>query len=224
MGLDGVELILAIEDEFQIAITDEEAERSETPALLTDIVYSKLRHTESEECPSQHGFYKVRKFISRLLKIPTKKVKPDMPLTALIKIRERRKHWPLILSELSNGQTVFAPLQRPKWIKFLIYLVIPLFALSVLPGYTYNSYGFSVLITGLLIPLLMFVTIPMKYNFSDNYKYVKDLIKITGTLQARAWNRDEVYNKIKKMISEQLRIDEEKITPNSHFIKDLGLG
>lgn len=42
MGLDGVELVLAVEHEFQIIITDEEAVRVTTPAKLTDLVYSKL--------------------------------------------------------------------------------------------------------------------------------------------------------------------------------------
>ena len=63
MGLDGIELILAIEEDFQMAIPDEEASRSETPAILTEIIYSKLRKSALEVCHSQHGFYRVRKYL-----------------------------------------------------------------------------------------------------------------------------------------------------------------
>ena len=36
MGLDGVELVMEVEDEFEIAITNEEAEKCETPGQLTE--------------------------------------------------------------------------------------------------------------------------------------------------------------------------------------------
>lgn len=100
MGLDGIELVLAIEEDFQIAITDEEAIRSETPAILTEIVYSKIRQSEFEVCPSQHGFYRVRKYLMDRLKIPRNTIKPDTPLKELIQKRNRRKYWSTILSAL----------------------------------------------------------------------------------------------------------------------------
>lgn len=224
MGLDGIELLLAIEDEFQIAITDEEAIQSETPAKLVDVVYSKLRQTELDVCPSQHGFYKIRKIIMDKLKIPRKTIKPDTPLSELIQIKNRKKYWSAILFELSGRQTGFASLQRPRWVKLAIYLIIPMIALPVLLNLTYYSIDLSLIATGALIPLLTLLTIPMKYEFPANFRSVKDLVKIIGTLQTKAWDKDEVYNKIKKIISKQLGIKEEDIKPDSRFVKDLGVG
>ena len=224
MGLDGVELLLAIEDEFQIAITDEEAFRSETPAKLTEIVYLKMRQSEHDVCPSQHGFYKVRKYMTDFLKIPRMTIKPDTPLKNLIQKKNRRKNWAAILSALSGGQTVFAPLERPKWLKLAIYLIIPVIAFPVLLRLTYYTVNLSVIMTGALIPLLMLLTTPMKYEFPDNFYSVKDLIRIIGTLQTKTWDKDELYKKIRKIIAQQLNIKEEDIHPDSHFIKDLGMG
>lgn len=51
MGLDGVELVLASEEEFKVAISDEEASKCETPGILTDLIYSKLRKSKQEKCP-----------------------------------------------------------------------------------------------------------------------------------------------------------------------------
>lgn len=84
MGLDGIELVLAIEDEFRITITDDEAVDCTTPAKLTDLVYAKLGNAESEICPSQHGFYKVRKLLMDQTSIPSSRIKPDTPLDELI--------------------------------------------------------------------------------------------------------------------------------------------
>lgn len=42
MGLDAIELILRIEDEFAIEITDDEAEKAVTVGNLHDLVVSKL--------------------------------------------------------------------------------------------------------------------------------------------------------------------------------------
>lgn len=43
MGLDGVELIMSVEEGFDIEISDEEAAAARTPRLLCDVVEKKLR-------------------------------------------------------------------------------------------------------------------------------------------------------------------------------------
>lgn len=43
MGLDGVELILAVEEEFQIEIEDEDAWEFKTVIQLVDYVYFKIK-------------------------------------------------------------------------------------------------------------------------------------------------------------------------------------
>ena len=43
MGLDLVELVMAVEERFGITLTDAEAEKAETPAKLIDLVVSKVQ-------------------------------------------------------------------------------------------------------------------------------------------------------------------------------------
>ena len=60
---DGVELVMAIEEEFKLSLANSEVEKTDTVGVMVDLVYSKLRHGSEESCPSQHGFYVVRKLM-----------------------------------------------------------------------------------------------------------------------------------------------------------------
>jgi acyl carrier protein len=60
MGLDGVEILLATEEAFGIAIPDEVAERLLTPADVVAHVASQVPTTPSAECLTQRLFYRLR--------------------------------------------------------------------------------------------------------------------------------------------------------------------
>jgi len=62
-----------------------------------------------------------------------------------------------------------------------------------------------------------------KIEFPKNFQTVGHLAKAAGSLNSKIWERDEVYNKLKTIISVQLSIPEEIIYPNSHFIDELGM-
>lgn len=61
MGLDSVELIMAIEDKFGIAIPDTECERICTVQQMADSVFEKIKLKPNEKCLSQIVFYRIRK-------------------------------------------------------------------------------------------------------------------------------------------------------------------
>lgn len=225
MGLDGLELIMAIEEEFQIAITEEESSKIETPNNLTDLVFSKLRKSSQEVCPSQHGFYTVRKTLIKHLSVQRNEVGVETNLSELIPSKSRKKIWKNLLFTLSNGQTVDVPLTRPKWIKILI-LVLFLVAFSTAmfqTGYEISlSLVFSLGCLALLVILTSFSF--MRNEFPPNFQKVKDLIRIVGSLESRVWSRPDVYDRVKAIIVKRLGVKEEEVFPNSHFVNDLGMG
>jgi len=61
MGLDALELVIAVEDEFKIALSNEETSRVQTVSDLVELVFSRLRQDKSQPCPSQHCFYVIRR-------------------------------------------------------------------------------------------------------------------------------------------------------------------
>lgn len=222
MGLDTVELVLATEEEFQIVISNEEAEKCTTPNLLTDLVYSKLRKSVDEVCPSMHGFYVVRQAILKHIDIPREKIKLETRLDKLIHKNERNKNWKNLLHLISNGQSVHAPLARPRWVKVLMSMLI---AITFLFSLIETEGGVLALIATLLVWLILSIfTLPLKKEFPPNFQVVKDLIGIIGSLDNQQWSREKVYNRAVTLVSMQTGIKEKDIFPDSHFINDLGMG
>ena len=48
MGLDMVEIVMDIENEFRVALSNEEATKCITPRILPDVVLSKVRQTNDQ--------------------------------------------------------------------------------------------------------------------------------------------------------------------------------
>ena len=221
MGLDSVELILAIEEEFQITLTDDEVFKIETPNLLTNKVYSKLRKSKQEICPSIHGFFVVRKILINQLGIPREKIKPETMLDEIINKKSRKKTWKNLLFSISKGQNISAPLEKRSWMKALI--TISILVTFILLMIEIEEIVLSLIPSCVIGIVLNFVILPFQSEFPKNYQTVKNLIRIVSTLDIKIWSRDEVYYQVKKVIIEQLDVKEEDVQPNSHFIYDLGM-
>ncbi len=222
MGLDAVELLLWIEDEFKIAIADEEAADCRNAGDLTNLVYSKLKKDEDEVCLCQRGFYLVRRVLIERLQVPRKSIRPETPLKELIKRAGRRKRWKAILDALSPRKVLTASLTRPLWLKLIIFLIIPM---AVVFGTTKQlGYELSILLAVLSILPALLLTVGLKYEFPSAFTRVKDLIRIAGTLSTITGTRKEVFEKVKRGTAEVLGVDEAKVTEHADFIRDLGMG
>lgn len=222
MGLDAVELLLATEEEFQIVILDEEAEKCATPNLLTDLVYSKLWKSEDDVCPSMHGFYVIRKALIEQMSLPRNLIKVESKLDSLIGRKGRKKKWNELLNVISDGQTTGFSLVRSKWIKatmFSFVLIVFLYTLIKTEG------PMLALISAVITwYVLSFLTLPLKNTFPSGLQTVKDLIGILGSRNSEKWSREEVLRRVITLVSIQTGIKEEDIMPDHHFLDDLGMG
>jgi acyl carrier protein len=222
MGLDTVELVLATEEEFQIIITNDEAEKLTTTDKLTDLVYSKLRHTNDKVCPSMRGFYTVRKAIINILGVPRNKIELSTKLESILHKNKRKSKWGKLLTTISNEQSVHAPLERPRWLKNTILIVVVSALLLFL--FKIEFFMLSLIFAGLIWIVLLFITLPLKNELPANFREVKDLIAIVASLDNKKWDRDDVYQSVLKLVCFQTGLKEADIQPDSHFIDDLGMG
>lgn len=128
MGLDLVELVLAIEGSFGIHIPDADAELLETPRLVVDYLsahLSAMPAAHSPPCLTQRAFYSVRAAAARRFGGDARATRPGTALLDVVGRRAsewsalgedvRATRWPRLKgtgwrSALSTGATTFGDL------------------------------------------------------------------------------------------------------------------
>ena len=93
MGLDVVELIMDIEEGFNIEISDEEACQAVTVEKMYQCVLDKVTLSSGYRCSSQKAFYSLRKALMENLSIEKKVITPKTNIELLFPESERRKRW-----------------------------------------------------------------------------------------------------------------------------------
>lgn len=95
-GLDGVELVMAIEEEFGLEIPDTHAERILTVGDAFDYLRMRLDSTPARECLSQRIFYKLRRALIENYPVKRQMIDPDTKLTDILSIEELESGWPYL--------------------------------------------------------------------------------------------------------------------------------
>jgi acyl carrier protein len=224
MGLDGVELVMAVEEEFKIAISDSDAEQCVTVGRLVDLVHARLRHTAQEPCPSQHGFYIVRRQLMNVLGVTRAQIKPETRLDDLIGKKNRRERWRDLVESLTDKQTRWPALVRPTAINVVVFGVLPAATCIGLAVFTWLPFPlafFAAVAVGFIGACL---TVPFKCEFPHSFCHVQDMIKFTKTLDSRIWSKEEVFQKVRAITVEQLGVKESQVTLEARFVDDLGVG
>jgi len=224
MGLDGVELIMAIEEEFKIAVSDAEASESDTVGKVVDLVYARLRHTTEDPCLSQHGFYVVRKSLMEQLGLSRSAIKPDSRLADLIPIDNRHSMFKGFVQELTGEQTVSVTLVRPTGLNRIIVFLFPAvaFALSLV-WIPFSFFWIGIIPAFFVLYVGDKLTSPWKTEFHSSCSHVKDLIPFVNTLDSRVWTKEEVFEKIREISVEILGVKPEQVKLESHWVNDLGV-
>lgn len=227
MGLDSVELVMAIEDEFEILLPETEVIPADTVGKVVDLVYARLRHSEQQPCPSQHGFYVVRRTLMERLGLKRSAIKPGSQLGSLIPQPDRRRVWPDLLRRLTDDQTTWPGLVRPKWLKrALAIFVLGVLAIScfaVVKWLSLYLLGLGLFAALGVAVLSIRLTEPFRTEFPKQLIRVKDLIRFVKTLHSRIWSKEEVFQKIREIVVDLLGVKPEQVTLNSHWVYDLGL-
>lgn len=109
MGLDGVEFVMAIEETFQIAISDEDAARMRTPRNVVDYVLTRLGPGQSAVCLEQRAFYRLRTATMRVFVQPRGAIRPTTRWEEILPPRQRRHNWHLLRAATGVPHWPFLP-------------------------------------------------------------------------------------------------------------------
>lgn len=223
MGLDTVELVMQVEETFQLEIPDRDAEQLVTVGQLYE--YVRRRVPRDGACVTRHVFYRLR----AALRV---RCRPDEILESLVPANDRPRAW----TRLASKAVLQIPaLRRPEWVFTTGVTICALGAVGALVaalGATEFHPGGTVCvaIASIATYVLWLVTIPLALHFPPRCETVGDLARTVAIANASelrimpGWSDMEVWRTVQRIIAEQLGVPLEQVTPEKEFIRDLGMG
>jgi acyl carrier protein len=231
MGLDAVELIMGVEEAFDIEIPDEEAPAIRTVGQMYELILRKLTLIEARPCTSSVVFYRTRRALMDLHGVRRRSVAPSTPMDALLPPGRRRAQW----YDLSQAAEVRLPeLVLPPRIRRLLNSLVLVLLLTCLAAY----FTYPVLLSALYCvssAVLMWMAPRLAAPLADQLPAecgtvggtVRAALRLTYGIHPRTWRPkgltpDEVWETLRKVIVEQLAVPPEAVTAEAELVRDLG--
>jgi len=112
MGLDLVELVMRVEEEFSVEISDAEASKATTVGALHKLLVKKLDPAEPRTCMTSAAFYRTRKALMEAVGVPRNSIRPFTPLGELFADADRVSRW----SAFRNAMKLQTPDIETGWL------------------------------------------------------------------------------------------------------------
>ncbi len=222
-------MVLAVEDGFQIHITDEEAGEVSTVGNLYDLVVSKLEGKDSKRCLTSAAFYRTRRGIIDALGLHRNDVRPSTALEVILPEETRREKWRRIQDSM---KLKLPDLQHPgSSVSTLLAVGI---ALTVGPGlYVHRGpaglallFLLGLVVGGFLVKFSPALAVAFPNRDSTVGDLARDVVAINhGRLVAEigTWNKNDVWDILCRIIVMQTAVERDKITPEARIVDDLGI-
>jgi hypothetical protein len=235
MGLDGVELVLAVEDAFAIHMEDEEARKVVTVGDFYNLVLAKLQGEDTNRCLTSAAFYRTRRGFVDGLGMNRRGIGPSTTLEAILPRGNRRANWRRVQAATN--------LHIPD-LEFPTSLQLSLLAFGMIISFTttaavYHGLGIQIgivyglialVVGGSIVTILTKLSRPAAAAFPHRAVTVGDLSKdVLATNHAQlaksvgSWNKKEVWEALCRVIVIQTGIAPENIKPEARIVKDLGV-
>jgi hypothetical protein len=109
-----VEVMLGIEEKFDITLPDEEAEKIHTMGQMYDYVFARVARGQAQVCFTSAAFYRLRRALGEVCRVPRELVRPQARLEDLIPLNDRARYWQELQVRL--GGLHLPRLRRPAWL------------------------------------------------------------------------------------------------------------
>ena len=228
MGLDGIELMMEVEEEFGITISDAEAAKLRTVGDLVALCLDRIQAAHTVRCPSLPYFLSLRRLVREICNAPVLKMRPRDRVEACLEKSKRYRLWQR-LPELLG--TTPLQLRRPSWLRKLLVLAVlalPVFCMTLISwsAEMLVMIAFATFVFGIT---LNWLTIGFRSRTPKGYKTFGDITqRLVGLDVATNPTVEDDYESIlsivKRLVSEQLGVDDEEVIPTARFVEDLGVG
>jgi acyl carrier protein len=232
MGLDGVEIVMAVEETFDMRIADSEAEKVRTPRHLIDLVWKQVAHADTTGCLSHRAFNRLRQLLMRRCALPRKAIVPTARLSDLLSSSQRREFADYVETDLGAAGL---QLSRPTWLSAGLFTGAVLLGVATTLPLRLTSAGVSVLIAATVAIAVGYLfergTRRLRTEFPNRLASVGDVSGwivahkpdlATGLRLQNAWTREQVALRVREIVVEHLGC-EAQYHEDALFVEDLGL-
>jgi hypothetical protein len=153
---DPVAILLGIQENFGIIVSDDEAAKISTMGQLYDFVLARVARNQSQVCVTGTPFYDLRRALRQVCGAPRERVRPVAELEQLIPFDGRRHFWQELQARFSNLPTLRRSARLEGWISaasFVPMLVMSLLFFFALVGHIGRPHP-AVFITFLANPIV----------------------------------------------------------------------
>lgn len=241
MGLDAVELVMAVEEEFGIVIADSEVTDCTTPGLLIDLVMRKLPQGGDPACASQRAFHLLRRALVRTTTLKHEEIRLGTELPMPEDGAARVAFWSRLRSEVGarswpdpvRPRSLFAVMSISTVAAFFGGLLLMMNdalarTLDRIPYLHQDDLGPAALLLGAAVAVfigkfLARITRRFRTLLPRGARTVGGLVPYAMTSDSVAWSRDEVAKKVRTLVIEQLGLKDEHYSEDADFIRELGM-
>jgi hypothetical protein len=232
MGLDAVELVMAVEEEFGIAIDDRDAERIVTVGQLWDYICERVTFVPTPVCATAAAFYCLRRAFVSEAGVARSEFLPASRLHNLLPRQARRTTWRRLASAsglklpVLEASAILA--QCGLYAAFLLSGIGAAIVLWVSENFLlaflavmFGTLGFSLLLDRLMTP--------WRNEINPAWASARGLAQAVVGLNPEAWSntvvesREIAWQRLRTLIAENLCVSLELVRPEASFVNDLGM-
>ena len=233
MGLDTVELVMEVEDEFGITIPDSAASEIHTVGDLVSLCMDRILASKTARCESLPCFLSMRRLVREVLKDPELRIRPRDKVEESLESSDRQRFWKRLPELLACEPRA---LRRPPWLRntlvatvlafpFVLMSTVPLMFEFFVPEFlvliSFATFGFGI--------ALYLLTLRFRTRTPDGYTTFGDIttrmvgLKIATNPPANV-EYDNVFSIVKRIVVEQLGAEDDEVVADARFVEDLGVG
>lgn len=229
MGLDSVELIVDVENTFQISISDPEAESVETVGKFYELILSKIDYSKHHKCQTQVLFYKLREVMSRHCMIEKKGIKPETQLDTIFMSETIKEKWKAIQDEVYFNMP---DLKRSKKLSGLLntlsFIFISAAIVLLITVFITSNYLLLLYVLGFISLTYLIWRLTRHLKKYPSHSNMRNLVMAILPLSIKNLDlsirdKNDVLHVLKYIIHDKIGVDMEEITLDAHFVNDLGL-